>query len=166
VFGLVLLLFVAWTFRKKPAENNFGGRSGEVIVGFIGGVLSGMLALPGIPVVIWCNLRGYGKDKQRGLSIPFNFAMLLVTVALTGLKGNYSDPTTQAQLFFAVPVAMIGWSIGVRCFKKISEASFRRFVMFVLFCSGLALIIPSTKSLLVGANQQHATAKAVVKSAV
>lgn len=166
VFGLVLLVFVAWTFRKKPAENNLGGRSGEVIVGFIGGVLSGMLALPGIPVVIWSNLRGYGKEKQRGLSIPFNFAMLLVTVALTGLKGNYSDPTTQAQLLFAVPVAMIGWSIGVRCFKTISEASFRRFVMFVLFCSGLALVIPSTKSLMTGANQQHANAKAMVKSAV
>jgi uncharacterized membrane protein YfcA len=166
VFGLVLLLFVAWTLRKKPTENNFAGRKGEVIVGFIGGVLSGMLALPGIPVVIWSNVRGYGKEKQRGLSVPFNFAMLLVTVALTGLKGNYADPTTQAQLFFAVPVALVGWSLGVRCFKKISEASFRRFVMFVLLCSSLALIIPSTKSLLARSNQQHAAQKAPAKSAV
>ncbi|MCP3728480.1 hypothetical protein M3I53_36160 [Paraburkholderia sp. CNPSo 3272] len=63
--------------------------------------------------------------------MPFNFALLLVTVALTGLKGNCSDPTTQTQL--PVPVALIGWPLGFRCFKKISEASFRRFVMFVLF---------------------------------
>jgi uncharacterized protein len=165
VFGLVLLVFVGWTLRKKPTENDFGGRQGEVVTGFIGGVLSGMLALPGIPVVIWSNLRGYGKEKQRSLSVPFNFAMLLATVALTGLKGNYADPTTQTQLFFAVPVALFGWSLGVRCFKKISEASFRRFVMFVLFCSSLALVIPSTRSLLVGANQEHAGATAPAKNA-
>ena len=165
VFGLVLLVFVGWTLRKKPAENNFGGRMGEIVVGGIGGLLSGMLALPGIPVVIWSNLRGYGKEKQRGLSVPFNFAMLLVTVALTGLKGNYADPTTQAQLIFAVPVAFIGWSIGVRCFKRIGEASFRRFVMFVLFCSSLALIIPATKTLVVGTAGQHAAVKTAVKDA-
>jgi uncharacterized protein len=167
VFGLVLLVFVAVTFRKKPTtENDFGGRSGEVVVGFIGGVLSGMLALPGIPVVIWSNLRGYGKERQRGLSVPYNLAVLLVTVGLTGLKGNYDDLTTQAQLVVALPVALIGWSIGVRCFKKISEASFRRFVMFVLFCSSLALIIPSTKSLMTGANQAHASVKTTGKNTV
>jgi uncharacterized membrane protein YfcA len=159
IFGLVLLAYVALTARKKRAtENDFGGRPGEITLGFIGGVLSGMLALPGIPVIIWSNIRAYGKEKQRSLSVPFNFLMLLATVAITGIKGNYGDSITQAQLLIAVPVALIGWSIGVRCFGRISETGFRRFVMLVLLFSSFTLIVPSAASL-IGTNQQHASAE-------
>jgi hypothetical protein len=105
------------------------------------------LYLLGIPAVIWGNVRGYGKEQQRGLSVPFNFLMLLATVAITGIKGDFHDPVTQAQLLVAVPVALMGWSVGVRCFGRISEAGFRRFVMLMLFLSGLALVVPSAKSL-------------------
>jgi uncharacterized membrane protein YfcA len=154
-FGIVLLVYVAWTLTKKPvAENNFGGRIGEVTLGFIDGVFAGMLALPGIPVIIWSNLRGYGKAQQRALSVPVNFLMLLGSMALSGLKGNYSDPITQAQLLVAVPVALIGWSIGVKCFGRISEVGFRRFVSAVLVCSGLALVIPAAHTL-AGQSAQH-----------
>jgi uncharacterized membrane protein YfcA len=161
VFGLVLLVYVAVMSGRKPAkENNFGGRPGEVTLGFIGGLLSGMIALPGIPVVIWSNIRGYGKEKQRALSVPYNFLMLLATVAITGIKGDFRDPVTQAQLCVAIPVALIGWSVGVRCFGRISEAGFRRFVMLMLFLSGLALIVPSAKSL-TASSQLHASSQPV-----
>jgi uncharacterized membrane protein YfcA len=149
VFGVVLLFYVAWTIFKKPnAENDVFGRPGEVVMGFIDGVFAGMLALPGIPVIIWANLRGYGKAKQRGLSVPINFLMLLCTMAISGLKGSYSDPETQAQLLVALPVALIGWTIGIKCFGKISELGFRRFVSGVLVLSGVVLVVPSAHTLM------------------
>jgi uncharacterized membrane protein YfcA len=148
MFGVVLLVYVVWAvFRKPVEENDFGGRPGEVVMGFIDGVFAGMLALPGIPVIIWANLRGYGKAKQRALSVPINFLMLLGSMAMFGFKGSFSDPVTQVHLLVAAPVALVGWFIGVRCFGRISEVNFRRFVQAVLVVSGLALVIPSVNTL-------------------
>lgn len=154
IFGVVLLGYVAFTFRKKPGvENQFGGRVGEVVLGFIGGLAAGMLALPGIPVVIWSSIRGYGKVSQRALSVPFNFLMLIGTIVVSGLKGNYADPGTQAQLLFAIPACLIGWSIGVRFFGRISEVGFRRFISVVLVLSGVLLVYPTVKSVVAPAPQ-------------
>lgn len=151
VFGLVLLVYVAFTFRKKPGvENNFGGRIGEMVTGFIGGLAAGMLALPGIPAVMWSSIRNYGKVSQRSLTVPFNFAMLLGSIAINGLKGSYGDPQTQAQLLVAIPVVLVGWYFGAKKFAVISEIGFRRFISVVMVVSGIVLVYPSL----------HATPKA------
>jgi uncharacterized membrane protein YfcA len=165
VFGIVLLFYVAWAVFKKPSvENDVFGRPGEVVAGFIDGVFAGMLALPGIPVIIWSNLRGYGKAKQRGLSVPINFLLLLCTMAISGLKGSYSDPVTQAQLLVALPVALIGWTVGVKCFGKISEQGFRRFVQGVLVLSGVVLVVPNAHTLMTK-GLPHGTVTAQAKTA-
>jgi uncharacterized membrane protein YfcA len=156
MFGIVLLTYVAWTVTRKPVEeNDLGGRAGEVIMGFIDGLFAGLLALPGIPVIIWANLRGYGKAKQRALSVPINFLMLLGSMAMFGFKGNFSDPVTQVHLLVAAPIALVGWSIGVRCFGRISEVNFRRFVSAVLVISGGALVIPSVHTLMAPSQTTH-----------
>jgi uncharacterized membrane protein YfcA len=147
VFGIILLGYVAFTFRKKPgAENDFGGRVGEAILGFTGGVAAGMLALPGIPVVIWATIRGYSKESQRALSVPFNFLMLLGSILFSGLKGNYHDPVTQAHLLVAVPCCLLGWAFGVQFFARISQVAFRQFISCVLVLSGILLVYPSVKN--------------------
>jgi uncharacterized membrane protein YfcA len=154
MFGIVLLTYVAWTVTRKPVEeNDFGGRLGEIVMGFIDGVFAGLLALPGIPVIIWANLRGYGKAKQRALSVPINFLMLLGSMAMFGFKGSFADPVTQVHLLVAVPIALLGWTVGVRCFGRISEVNFRRFVQAVLVVSGCALVIPSANTLIAAHNQ-------------
>jgi uncharacterized membrane protein YfcA len=169
MFGIVLLAYVVWTvFRKPVAENDFGGRVGEVIAGFIDGLFAGLLALPGIPVIIWSNLRGYGKAQQRALSVPINFLLLLGSILMFGFKGNFTDPVTQAHLLVAVPVALVGWTIGVRCFGRISEVNFRRFISGVLVISGFALVIPSANTLMAHhnqANQSHTVSEGSVKPA-
>jgi uncharacterized membrane protein YfcA len=164
VFGVVLLGYVAWTLFKKPsAENDIFGRPGEIVAGFIDGLFAGMLALPGIPVIIWSNLRGYGKAQQRGLSVPINFLLLLATMAISGLKGSYSNPVTQAQLCIALPMALVGWTIGVKCFGKISEQGFRRFVQAVLVVSGIVLVVPNAHTLMTK-GLPHSTVTAQVKT--
>ncbi|MBU9200028.1 sulfite exporter TauE/SafE family protein [Burkholderia multivorans] len=169
MFGIVLLVYVVWTlFRKPVPENDFGGRIGEVIAGFIDGLFAGLLALPGIPVIIWSNLRGYGKAQQRALSVPINFLLLLGSMAMFGFKGNLANPVTQVHLLVAVPVALLGWSIGVRCFGRISEVNFRRFISGVLVISGFALVIPSANTLLAQHNpmpQSHTVSVGSVKPA-
>lgn len=148
IFGLTLVLYAVWMMTKKPhAENNMGGRVGEVIVGFIGGIFAGMLSMPGTPAVIWCNLRGYGKEKQRGFTVPFNLTMLIGTSAMLGLKGGYTAPQTLDLMVAALPCIFIGWFVGIRSFGKLSESTFRKFVLFVFFVSGIALLLPAAKKL-------------------
>jgi len=43
----------------------------RTIVGFAGGLVGGLTAMPGSLPIIWCDLRGLSKEQQRGEVQPF-----------------------------------------------------------------------------------------------
>jgi uncharacterized membrane protein YfcA len=141
LFGTALVVYGIWIltlmygFKKTFVENNFGGRTGEILVGFLGGVAGGLMSLPGIPIVIWANIRGYGKEKQRSLTVPYNFCMLLATL-ISAIGRGVFDNLTQHTLLLSIPCMAVGWFIGVRMYGKVSEAMFRTVVCLLLILSG------------------------------
>jgi uncharacterized membrane protein YfcA len=54
------MLFVAGRMRL-----NIGGIAGNVLVGFGGGILGGLIAFPGPLPIMWASLQDWTKDQKR-----------------------------------------------------------------------------------------------------
>ena len=54
----------------------------RTIVGFAGGLIGGLTAMPGSLPIIWCDLRGVSKEQQRGEVQPFILTMQAFAVTL------------------------------------------------------------------------------------
>ena len=109
-------------------------------IGFGGGLVGGLTAMPGALPVIWCDLRGMPKNQQRALVQPYIVAMQLFALALM-LSRNDLSTKALLDLTFSLPALAAGTALGVVMFGKVNDASFRRIVLAVLLVAGLSLIV-------------------------
>jgi uncharacterized membrane protein YfcA len=88
VLGLVLVVYtsVSLGFRRLPTVA-WGGRIADGVVGFGGGILGGVAGLSGPLPTIWCGLRGWRADAQRGVYQPYNLTILSVALMAYATQG-------------------------------------------------------------------------------
>jgi uncharacterized membrane protein YfcA len=109
-------------------------------VGFAGGLIGGLTAMPGAAPTIWCNLCGMPKDEQRGVVQPY--IMIMQCIAIVVLLG--SGGLSRATLFntmVGLPALAAGTAIGIYLFRRASPASYRRVVLSLLFAGGIGLVL-------------------------
>src|SRR5580698_9456975 len=92
-FGMFVALYAAYAlFRPKLATpqliENFGRNA---LVGFGGGLVGGLTAMPGALPTIWCDMHGVPKNQQRGLVQPFIAAMQLFALGLMLVRHDLSS---------------------------------------------------------------------------
>jgi uncharacterized membrane protein YfcA len=136
------MLMGAWLPRVRA-----GGHIGDMVAGAAGGVMSAMGGFSGVIPTLWCTLRGYEKDAQRAIIQNFNLSLLAVTLATyvaTGIVSRETLPT----LGIVVPAMLVPSLLGARLYIGISEATFRKLVLSLLTCSGLAMLVSSVPGLL------------------
>ena len=112
----------------------------QAAVGFAGGLIGGVTAMPGAVPTIWCDWLGIGKDRQRGLVQPYITAMQLAALALLFLERGLPEALPD-DLLFSVPSLAAGTLLGLALFGKVSDALFRRVLLGVLLLSGLTYVI-------------------------
>jgi uncharacterized membrane protein YfcA len=127
-----------------------GGRIADGVVGAVGGIMGGIGGFTGTVPTLWCTLRGFDKDTQRGVIQNFNLAILMVTMATyvsTGVVNREMLP----MFAVVVPAMLIPSLLGARLYIGITEATFRKVVLGLLTASGVALLSSSLPKLLVSA---------------
>lgn len=72
-FGIFLASYALYMLARPSAGfmMEARGRIAHSAVGFAGGLVGGLTAMP----VIWCDLRGVSKERQRGIVQPFILAI-------------------------------------------------------------------------------------------
>jgi uncharacterized membrane protein YfcA len=141
-FGAFLVAYAA-TMLLRPAAAWAGaapGRLRHAVVGFGGGLVGGLTAMPGALPVIWCDLRGMPRDQQRGLVQPYIVVMQLFALTLM-LSHDSVSSEALLNLTFNLPALAAGAALGVVMFRRINDALFRRAVLAVLLCAGLLLVV-------------------------
>lgn len=139
--GLFLILYSAWmTFVRYPPRVRVGGRPADATIGFIGGVMGGMASLSGPAPIIWVQLRGWGKDEQRGVLQPYNMAILF-TALLSAAVAGFLDRTYLIWAAICVPVSLAGTRLGLMLYRRVNDAGFRRLVLMLLALSGATLVL-------------------------
>jgi uncharacterized membrane protein YfcA len=141
-FGILISAYAAYMlFRSATALKPYaGGVVGDGLVGFGGGIIGGLTAMPGALPSIWCDLNGLSKGEQRGVVQPFILIMQFITLALFVPHVDWS-PATLVQLAISLPALAAGTAVGVMLFGRIDNALFRRAVFGTLLVSGLVLAV-------------------------
>jgi len=141
-FGSFLVLY-AGTMLLRPASvarPGLPGRLRHAVVGFGGGLVGGLTAMPGALPTLWCDLRGMPKDQQRGLVQPYITAMQVIALALLVAQNSLSKQALW-QVTLSLPALAAGAALGVLLFHRLSDASFRNAVLMALMVAGLLLVV-------------------------
>ena len=112
----------------------------RTIVGFAGGLIGGLTAMPGSLPIIWCDLRGVSKEQQRGEVQPFILTMQAFAVTLLISRPGTLHPNLLPLLPLAIPAVVAGTLVGILLWGKIDDAKFRYSILSMLLISGLMLI--------------------------
>ncbi|HSV24235.1 MAG TPA: sulfite exporter TauE/SafE family protein [Xanthobacteraceae bacterium] len=138
--GALLIAFSLYNLvRPRLPEMKGVGRSADLAVGFLNGVLGGATGLAGILPTIWTSLRGWSGDEQRAVFQPTAVATFLMTILALGGVGAIT-PDTVHLFLIGIPALVFGSALGWCLYGKLDEATFRRIVLGLLLVSGTALL--------------------------
>ena len=141
VFGLVVVIYAGYMlFRPGLNHLKLMNQSRNALVGFGGGLIGGLTAMPGALPTIWCDMHGVPKNQQRGLVQPFIAAMQIFALALMLMHHSLTIGML-TNLLLSIPALIAGAVLGIFAFRHVSEQIFRRLILLVLLVSGLLLVV-------------------------
>ena len=141
VFGLAVACYAAYMLFRPQLSYKLQMNVGRnALIGFGGGLVGGLTAMPGAIPTIWCDIHGMPKIEQRGMVQPFIAAMQIFALALLLIQ---RDLSTKVLFDFAVsvPALVAGTGLGIVAFRGVNDALFRRIILSILLASGLMLIL-------------------------
>jgi uncharacterized membrane protein YfcA len=139
--GAFIVLYALFMLAQPPLPALVrGGRIADAAVGVAAGALGGAAGLSGALMPIWCDLRGWAKDDQRGVYQPFIFVMQAAALAFLGSVGTIEAETVRLMLL-ALPAVILGVFAGLAVYNRVDTAQFRRILMCVLLVSGVLLLV-------------------------
>jgi uncharacterized membrane protein YfcA len=140
-FGLIVAIYAAYMLFRPGMRAVAQARQGVgALVGFGGGLIGGLTAMPGAVPTIWCDLHGMPKSEQRAMVQPFIAAMQIFALALMMMR---HDLTAKVALNFAlsIPALLAGTGLGILAFRRVNEVLFRRIILTILMLSGALLLL-------------------------
>jgi uncharacterized protein len=138
--GVLMLVFpTALYFQRTPMAFTFGGRAADAAVGFAGGILGGLAGLSGPLPILWASVRGWGKEKRRGIFQTFNWTVLSAALCVHVASGLVRLEVVWLALL-ALPGTILGAWLGARIYHALSDRHFGDIVLGLLFLSGVGLV--------------------------
>lgn len=143
VIGVALVLYALFMLPRRPLVVRRQSPLLDAFFGFLSGVTGGAAALPGMFVTLWCGFKGWPKEQQRALYQPFILIMQLSAITLMAVPGL--APDHRAAFDFAgivyLPVMLLGTTLGLACFRQLSDRQFALAVNLLMAVSGIALLV-------------------------
>jgi uncharacterized membrane protein YfcA len=137
--GVLLVVYSVYGLTKPAFKPRQAGTGTDGSIGFLNGVLGGLTGLPGFVITVWCQMRGWTKDEQRAVFQPVILTgMMMIAVSLS-VAGAITIDTLKLYAL-GLPALLAGLWLGFKCYGKLDDATFRKLVLVLLLCSGIALI--------------------------
>ena len=140
-FGVTVALYASYMLFRPSLQYFQPMHQGRnALVGFGGGLIGGLTAMPGALPTIWCDLHGVPKNHQRGLVQPFIAAMQVFALTIMLVRNDLSSKVF-VDLALSIPALVAGSTLGILAFRNASESTFRRIILTVLLFSGVLLAV-------------------------
>jgi uncharacterized membrane protein YfcA len=147
--GIFLLVYCpAMLLAPSTLAIRWGGAWANAVAGWIGGVCGGIGGLAGGIPTLWCTLRGWDKDTQRGVMQAFNITMHVTTLTGYAVVGHVFTGRVLGLFAVIAPALAIPVLLGTLAFRRLDQKSFRRMVLALLFVSGIVLTSSSVGAVL------------------
>ena len=143
IIGAFIALYAIVTILRRPVVVARQHAVFDAIAGVLGGVTGGMAAFPGAFVTVWCGLKGWSKERQRGVYQPFILLVQIAAIALIatpGLQHAHGRSFDFAGIEY-LPAMFGGCVFGMGVFRKLNDRQFAFGVNTLLLVSGAALLI-------------------------
>lgn len=137
-FGTFLIIYGAYLMcRRDPPVVRATSRS-DAAAGALGGLAGGLAGFPGSVVTIWCGMRGWPKEHQRGVYQPYILMMQLEALVCLQVEA----PAALGLETFTVyaPLALAAACAGFAIFRRMTNRQFNATVYLLLIASGLSLL--------------------------
>ena len=139
-FGLAVAWYAACMLFRPGLSYRWQMHLGrDALIGFSGGFVGGLTAMPGAIPTIWCDIHGVPKTEQRGMVQPFIAAMQVFALALMLFQRDLSIKVA-VDLAISIPALLAGTALGIFAFRSVNDALFRRVILSILLFSGLLLV--------------------------
>jgi uncharacterized protein len=140
-FGFAVGCYAAYMlFRPGISYRSQMNASRNVLIGFGGGFVGGLTAMPGAIPTIWCDIHGVPKTEQRGMVQPFIAAMQAFALVLMLMHRDLSAKVL-VDFVTGIPALLAGATLGIFAFRCVDEILFRRIILSILLLSGVMLIL-------------------------
>lgn len=139
--GVFLVAYVLFQFARSPKTHRLarGGVLADGVIGAGGGFLGGFAGLSGPLPLIRLQLKGDRPDAQRAVYQPFNLCVLSLAAVVMAAGGRI-DSAVALVAAACLPLTLGGAWLGMRCYRRVPEQTFRRVVLLLLLASGLILV--------------------------
>ncbi len=139
LLGVVLATYASWAlFVKAPVLRL--GRAWGAAAGFAAGALGAALSTGGPPVIIYCSLLGWNRDRLKATLSAFFLAASLVIVCAHVAAGFTTVTVLKLAGVNALPVLAGTWA-GTALYNRMSEKGYIRLLLSLLLAAGLLLVI-------------------------
>jgi uncharacterized membrane protein YfcA len=141
-FGTFLAAYAGYMLFRPALHSlrHVQGPHYDAAIGFAGGLVGGMTAMPGAVPTVWYDLRGFAKMRQRGVVQPYITVMQIAALAFLAASGMLPASLVGQLLYSLAPLAA-GSLVGLALFGRVDEAMFRRVLLGVLLVSGLSYLV-------------------------
>ncbi len=140
VVGLILVAYAGYALlRRRALQIAWGGAGADGVVGFLGGVLGGLAGISGVFPVIWTDIRGWSKDRRRGILQCFNTAILVLALGSHAVSGLL-DLKVGTALVAALPGTIGGAQLGAYIYRRLTDRLYQRAILVLLLLSGALLL--------------------------
>lgn len=140
IVGLILVGYSVFMLTRgvgRPVA--FGGRAADGAAGLVGGMVGGLVGLSGAPSTIWCTLRGWTKDEQRGVYQPY--ILMIHVLSLSGLiVSGAVGRRGLIDLALSLGPMLAGAWLGLKLYRRMDERQFRLVVLWLLLAAGASLL--------------------------
>lgn len=135
--GLIAVTYAGYKMFGGELRLPDSTRRGDSVAGALGGLLGGLAGSPSIVVCIWCNLRGWPKERQRALYQPYILLMQVLAIACLGATVPSRIPL---ETLIFMPVAVLAAWLGYGIFRRLTTPQFNVVFQVILIVAGVSLL--------------------------
>ena len=136
---MLILIALYFFFSEGKISRIFKSKLAQITIGSLSGVMGGMFAMPGPPLVLYCISTIVDKREYVTTLQAFSVVINLCYTLIRFKVGFYSEDTWLWWLVGLVG-AVIGSTLGGRCFEHISNRTLKYIVYVMMIVSGVVAI--------------------------
>lgn len=140
LLGIVLLVFIGWTFFQKEAEQKPMARPWILPVGVVGGALGGAFNTAGPPLIAYVSTQPWAPDQARATFQIF-FAFIGVFAIAGHVMTGLIHTGTLVVDAITFPAPLIGMWFGAKAGKRLNPKLFRLILRLALLAMGLSFVM-------------------------